>query len=337
MVEIKSEGTKVAKGENVFRYYSNNESELKRKIAELDEEIGDALEGQTEIYSADIQLLDRQIEEYMGKVLITNNLNDIEEYKTSISEALIKKAKITGELSPSGSYISKLIEQRRKYEEELNNGQEYIKAEIGGVVSYKVDGLEEELTPDKLSSLNEKILDGYNLKTGQMIPTSSEAGKIVNNFECYIAVFLDSEEANNAIVGKNITLRLSDSTEIKATIKQIIQQESEKVMIIFKTNKAVEDLISYRKISVDVVWWSDSGLKVPNSAIIEEGGLSYIVRNRAGYSDKILVKILNNNKNYSIIENYSTKELLELGYEEKEINKMKSISLYDEIIVNPKI
>lgn len=42
-------------------------------------------------------------------------------------------------------------------------------------------------------------------------------------------------------------------------------------MVVFRTNKAVEDLISYRKISVDVIWWSSEGLKVINSAILEEG------------------------------------------------------------------
>ena len=106
--------------------------------------------------------------------------------------------------------------------------------------------------------------------------------------------------------------------------------------MILKTNKAVEDLISYRKISVDVIWWSYSGLKVPNSAIIEEGGLSYIIRNRAGYKDKILVKVLKQNKSYSIIRNYLPKELTELGYDEKEKRTMKSISTYDEITTKPK-
>lgn len=57
----------------------------------------------------------------MQKLLATNNLNEIKEYKTIISNDLIKKAKIAGELSPSGTYINKQIEQRRKYEEELNN------------------------------------------------------------------------------------------------------------------------------------------------------------------------------------------------------------------------
>lgn len=106
-------------------------------------------------------------------------------------------------------------------------------------------------------------------------------------------------------------------------------------MVIFRTNKSVEELVSYRKISIDVIWWSKSGLKVVNSAIIEEGGLNYVIRNRTGYKDKILIKVQQENKNYSIIRNYTTEELLELGYDKDEIISMKSISLYDEILVSP--
>lgn len=105
-------------------------------------------------------------------------------------------------------------------------------------------------------------------------------------------------------------------------------------MLIFKINKSVEDLIAYRKISIDVIWWSYSGLKVPNTALMQENDLYYVIRNRTGYTDKILVKVLKQNKDYSIIENYTTKELLELGYTQDEISSMKSISLYDEISVN---
>ena len=139
------------------------------------------------------------------------------------------------------------------------------------------------------------------------------------------------------LYGSQVTLRLSDTREIDAKIEYNVLQENGDVMIIFRTNKAVEDLISYRKISIDVIWWSYEGLKVPNSAIIEEGGVNYVVRNRMGYSDKILVNIKKQNKNYSIIENYSTDELRELGWDDKEIYSRKSIGLYDEIVANPNI
>lgn len=297
----------------------------------MDVEIQDALEGQTDVYTADIQILDKQIEEYLGKIQKTNNIGEIEEYRNVISETLIKKAKIAGEKSPAGSYISNLIEKRRKYEEELNNGQEYIKAETSGLVSYRIDGLEEILSPNNFDNINEKLLLGYNLKTGQIIPASKEAGKIVNNYVSYIVVFLDSEEARNAKEGKTtVTLRLSDTKEVNAQLVYK-RQEEDKIMLIFKINKSVEDLIAYRKISLDVVWWSYSGLKVPNAALTQEDEKYYVTRNRTGYKDKILVKVLKQNKTYSIIENYKSEELKELGYSQEYINSRKSITIYDEI------
>ena len=133
--------------------------------------------------------------------------------------------------------------------------------------------------------------------------------------------------------GQTVKLRLADTREIDADITYIMQQESGEVMIIFKTNKAVEDLISYRKISIDVIWWSYQGLKVPNSALIKENNLYYIIRNRTDYKDKILINVLKQNKNYAIIDNYKPDELKELGFDNE---TRKTISLYDEIVANPK-
>ena len=76
-------------------------------------------------------------------------------------------------------------------------------------------------------------------------------------------------------------------------------------------------------------------MKVPNSSIIEKNGRNYIVRKRIGYIDNILVKLLKVSENYSIIENYTTAELKELGYSTDEIKNMKSITLYDEILLKP--
>lgn len=126
---------------------------------------------------------------------------------------------------------------------------------------------------------------------------------------------------------------MPNGKEISSEVEYIKEQEDGKKMLVFKINKEVEKLISYRKISLDVIWWSYSGLKISNSAIIEEGELSYIIRNRTGYKDKILVKILKQNQDYSIIKNYTTEELKALGYKQEEIISMKSIGLYDQIEV----
>lgn len=337
IVTIKSEGSKVASGDSVFRYCSPNEDKLEEKIAELDMEIQKAIEGQnTSIYSTDIQLLEKQIEEKLALLLKTNELAEIADYKSEISSYMIKKAKIAGELSPSGSYINKLITERSGYEQQLNSGQKYVSAPTSGLVSYKIDGYEEYLTVDNIDSITKETLTSIKSKTGQLIPSSSERGKVVNNFYCYIATILSSDNAMNAKVGDNIKLRLSNNDEVPAEIVRISEFTDGEAIVIFKITKDVEYLMSYRKISIDVIWWSASGLKVPNSTIITEGDKNYVIRNRVGYTDKILVQVVKQNNNYAIIENYTTQQLRNLGYTTDEITSMKSISLYDEVVLKPK-
>ena len=97
----------------------------------------------------------------------------------------------------------------------------------------------------------------------------------------------------------------------------------------------VEQLIGYRKISLELIWWNDKGLKVSNDSIIEKDEIKYVIRNRAGYRDKIMVKILRSNQYYSIIENYTNDELKEMEYSVEDIKSMKTVKLYDEIILKP--
>ena len=91
-----------------------------------------------------------------------------------------------------------------------------------------------------------------------------------------------------------MVLRISEANQVDAIIQYIVQEEGDNRVIVFKITENVEDLTQYREIYVDVIWWSYSGLKISNSAILEENDLSYIERSKAGFSDKIYVKILDN-------------------------------------------
>ena len=223
---------------------------------------------------------------------------------------------------------------RETYENELNSNSEYLEATTGGVVSYRIDGYETVLSSENLESIDIELLKSLELKTGQLVEQSEEAAKIVNNYEAYIAVVISTPSAMNAKEGQKVTLQLNTNEEVPARIEKIVD-ESDNRLIIFKVTKGVEDLVSYRKISLQIIWWSSSGLRVPNSSIITEGKLNYVVRNKAGYKDKILVKVLKQNSSYSIIGNYDTNELKELGFSTTEIRSTGKISLYDEIVLNP--
>ena len=336
MEKIKSEGEKVAVNEAVFRYYTKNEDSLTEKIAELDTKIQEAMANETELFTSDMKSLETQIDQKLLEISSINDTTKLEEYKKEINELITKKANIAGDLSPQGSYLKELIEERKNYEKELNSGAEYVNSSKSGVVSYKVDGLEDVLKPTEecFSTLTKQYLENLDLKTGKIVPTSEESGKIIDNTYCYIATISHTEEAKNAEVGDKVKVRLPSGSEVSAEITYIMQEDDDRVLIL-KIKKGVEELISYRKISFDLIWWSENGLKVPNQAIVKENDLAYVVRNRAGYLNKLLVKVKKEGEKYSIVEPYDTEELKELGFSNEEIISYRKISLYDEVILNP--
>ncbi len=337
MMQIKTEGERAAKDENIFRYYSTNEETLKQKIADLDNKIQEVMLSDTGLFNSDMKLLENQIDEKVADINQIQDSTKLAEYKKTIGDLVTKKAQIAGDLSPKGSYLNQLIEERKTYESQLNSGAEYVKAPMSGIVSYKVDGLEETLTPDNFSALSKSYLESLDLKTGKLVATNEESGKVIDNFSCYIVTVSSSEEAKSAEVGKKIKIRLSNNTEIPAEITNVIKEENEEIVLILKIEKQIEELINYRKISFDLIWWDASGLKVPNQAIVKVDDLDYVVRNRAGYLSKMLVKIKKQGEKYSIVEAYSTEELKELGFSNEEIAKYKKIAIYDEILLNPEV
>ncbi len=333
MVQIKNEGDRVANGDPIFRYYTSGEDDLKAKIAELDVKIQEAMEENNEdLFSTDTKLLDTQISETLDLIYDLNDTQKIKEYKRDISDYITRKAKIAGELSPSGSYLKKLIDERSSYENELNSGAEYINASKSGIVSYRIDGLEETLNVNDFSKINKEFLEGLNLKTGQIISTSNESGKIVNNFVAYIACVSDTENANNAEIGDTVKIALPSTKEVEAKVEYITKEENNEVTIIFSIHEGIDELLSYRKTSFDIIWWDAEGYKVPNSSIITENDLNYVIRTRAGYLDKVLVKVKKKTDSYSVVDNYSNSEIEELDIDS---GVSTSLMLYDELLLNP--
>lgn len=336
IIKIKEEGQRVAKGDSVFRYYSDKEGELESKIAELDGKIQAVLENEENLLPNDKKLLESQIENELDKVNEQNEISKLSEYKKTISSYITKKAKIIGENSPSGSYLKGLIEERTSYEEKLKQESEYITAPSAGMVSYKIDGLEKVLTTDNLNTFNKQFLQDLDLKVGKAIASSDVTAKIVNNYNNYIVFNSNSQEAKNAKVNDKVNIKVQNDEAIVAKIQNIIEEDDGSRTIAISVEKNIEELLSYRRISLDIIWWSASGYRVPNSAIKEINNVTYVVRNRNGYLNKMAVKVLKKGEDYSIVDSYSRDELLNLGLSSKEISDLKTLTLYDEILLNPK-
>ena len=237
-----------------------------------------------------------------------------------------------GELSPSGSYINQLINERNKYEKELNQSTDYIKTNLSGVVSTRIDDFENVLTTDAIENITYSELKDMKLRTDEIVPNSTKSIKIVDNYYCYIVVHITDEHKDNIQVGDTVQIRLNygNTEKTKAEIVSI-KDEGEGKTIVLKITKNVEDLINYRKISVDIIWWEEQGLKIPNAAVVGQGNNATVTLLKYGLEYTVRVKIQAQNDDYSIITDLSSSDLEELNLSSADVKR--SISIYDELVI----
>ena len=216
----------------------------------------------------------------------------------------------------------------------LNSSSEIIKAPQAGLVSYRVDGLEDTLRVDDFDYLTKELLDSFKLKVGSVIPQSNSSGKIIDNYYCYIATFMATEKSSSCKVGDTVKIRLSNSGDVLSANIVFTKDDVDGKIIVMQIKSDVESLVQYRRVSFDMIWWSFSGFKIPNSYIYTENDISYINKLNAGFGEKIPVKVERQNETYSIINNYSNEELVSLGFTEEEAKDISTIKLYDQIIID---
>jgi hypothetical protein len=332
--KIVDEGKKVAKGENVFRYYSDSEKENTSKINELNKQIQTLITTSSEqLYSTETKLIDEQIFDLLSKINSPNDIQTIKENQKKLDELMSKKSDEIGKISNKDSEIKKLVDERNALVQAVNSSSTYLTSTKSGIVSYRIDNLEEKITTDNLSIYNEEYINNLNLKNGRIISSSENSGKIVNNFTSYIAFTSKSDEAQNAKLKQKAYIELPSGKVINATVAQINENPSGSKTIIFSITEGIDELLMYRKTNLNIVWWYDRGFRIPNTAIIKEGEHSYIIRSKGGYLTKVLVKIDNETDYYSIVSNYSTSEIKELtGVDKKAAT---SLVLYDEVLTKP--
>lgn len=329
----KTEGSRVGKNEVIATYISKTKQEMESKIKELDEKIQSAMENQSKIYSSnDTKKIEAQIEDIIIKASSTNERQAILQYKKEIDTLTEKKAKLIGELSPSGSYINQLINERNEYEKELNESTDYIKTNISGVVSTRIDNLENVLVAQDVNNITYAQLEELKLRTDEIIPNSTKSIKIIDNYYCYIIVNITDEHKDTIKVGDKVQIRLNYGDVEKTTAEIVnISDEGESKTVVLKITKNVEELISYRKVSFDIIWWEEQGLKIPNIAVKGQGNNATVTLLKYGIEYEVRVKIQAQNEDYAIITDLSESDMQELNLTSEDVKR--SISIYDELII----
>lgn len=331
----KKEAEKVAKGEVVAKL-KNIDQKQEKQIEELTSKIEKKLaEQEINLNSSENILLNNRIENILEQVNSLNSQNRINEVTKQIEEQLLEKAKISGEFSKKGSELKKLIDEKQKIEKSITQKANAVKTPVSGLISYNVDGYESKLKTDNFDYLTRELIDNVEIKSGTKINSNDKNVKVIDSFKTYLVTVLKSENSKKQEVGNEIEIQIGNTEKQKAKIEYIKDIDKNSRIFVFKVDKNSEFLTQYRKIGANIIWWSESGIKVSNKAIINYEGQNYVVKQKARFQEIVPIKIIKATAEYSLVESYTTRELYEKY--KIELEDVPILQMFDEIIVNPKL
>lgn len=331
---IVEQGRRARENEVIATYQNDSYDEYQRQIAEIDKQIQTLVKDLPDTYSADLINIENKILDYSNEVQGTTSYLKIQEYKTKLDELAYKKITVLANASPDSSAIRDLLSQRENLENLSKTSDNTILTPISGVVTYKIDLLENTYDFNDIESYSysdfDKLISAYDNNS------NNDFGiKIVDNFKTYLLVKSQTGENDEYIkAGRNYKIRISDleNLVISATLVKNIK-EGECNYSLFKIDNEVDALVDYRKLSCEVIWYTETGIAVPLNAIYKDEiqGYDYVLLVYGADYVRVPVKIISQSDSIALVENVEESE-----YKKYNLDTTFKIELYDELVIEEK-
>ena len=321
------DGEKIAKGGVIAHIYDGDSAsanatkieELKAQLKQIEE-----IEGYNNMLAVDLNTVNAKISNYYNDFAFNSALGKYDKLNDSVSGLLTmmtRKKVATGEQTDFSSLKDAINIQIDQLSQSSGNVKGSIKATVSGYFVSVVDNFEDKLSTKDLSVFTP---DYFNeLTEGE----SSEdvIGKIVYDYEWYIACLVLINDSKFYKIGETVTLKTTTTSNPRLTAKVErvnLSPTGDDAVIIFSCNEMSSELATMRSGAITIIKNEYSGLKVDSKALRVVDGKTgvYIV---SGLEAKFVeANILYSNDSYAICE----------------LNNSDSskLRLYDEVIVKGK-
>ncbi len=340
-VELKNkvpEGQRVPYGKKVVEIVKGDymEEDLLPKINKLDERINEIIanEAEEDIFDKDIEKLDRSIDskiELIKSYSMEGDLENLTDIKNKLSADLYKKSLIAGSNSFSGKNLEQLQREKNQLEDLYNNNLDAIYAKCSGVVSYRLDGLEQSLNPINIDKMNiEDVKEIIALsEEDKSVPENHEGLKVIESYTWNICCIVNEEQIKDLKEGNRIKLLFQDdeSQLVSAKIIRISEPSEGDYLVALEVNEYIKDYYRIRTADLTIVTRQFEGFMVPSSCIAESNSQKGIFIVKKGIIRFVPAEILAFDDNMTLITN--------IEYEEDDNQAVRYIiKVYDEAIRN---
>ena len=332
-----SSGTKVASVSG-----TNYNSSLKEELEQIEKSIL-ALEKS----EADTELLIKD-KDKIGDIQKKLSL-ELQELinKGEYDQVYLLKEKITlynnksDEVNQSDTLISQSLEKLKQRKEditsEINSNFVNYYTNMGGIVSYNIDGYEEiYISRDFENYVYEKIKKGdipqKSLKEKSNVEANQPIYKIIDNFEWYMAIKIDDiKEIANYEIRDLIRIEFKENKEELVGRIVAINKSKDKAVVVLRFNNKLHEFYDIRFPEIYIIKNKIEGFKIPNKAIVEKDSIKGVyIKDVEGIVKFRPVNIIGEEGNYIYVDMGDNKSQIKLSGNEELV---KTISNYDEIFL----
>ncbi len=331
------DGDKVGSGAIIANIYSGEGvEEVSDRILAIDKKIS-VLENSSvsdKATKTDSKVIDDKINElfYLMRDRIENGDTEYAIYrKDELLTYLNKRQVLTQNLSGFEEQIVTLIREKETLAGQLINLEENISVAHPGYFYSQTDGYENIF---KVSSISDMTLKSYDeIVNSQPIDYSSGlvVGKIVESDEWYILSEISNEQIKKFNDGSVYKIKFPFSSDVAIDMtleKTIVENESDRAVLVFKSNYMPSGFKYLRKQSIQVIEESYTGYKISAKAVrVVDGvrGVYILSGNTVSFKE---IDVLAETDGYFIVKEQPTYLEDEFYY--------KKLGLYDNVIVSGK-
>ena len=321
LVTQAAEGSRVAVGQEIamvvpeeMQGVVDNLRNTQSQISDVQQELiqDGAAEGANAIYSEINGSLD-PIMDMVRSDAMNGNLSDMSSYASSITVLISQRESELSELNFDDERLSVLRDSEQSYENQLERNSTRINADTPGIVSFKLDGLENELSFELMLNADAGLIRDYiNSSTGIItsdlyIESGENVARIAKNEKQYIVAFLDSDTAtvDSFEVGSKHTINVgSEGISIGKCVVERAEPTKYGLLVVFSTTRYVENLLDLRTVDIEVVITETEGLRVPIGALVNpdfDRDIATIYINNKGFADEVSVIIEDSDREFAVI------------------------------------
>lgn len=220
--------------------------------------------------------------------------------------------------------------------------------ENAGLISYEIDGYEEEFQGEELEKYSYDLLDSKEYlekikgreeeidPSGDMQVSRGQAiYKIIDNFEWYIAIKVENkEDIADLSQGQGVKVKMDGEDEesiVKGYIRAI-NETGDKAVLVVKFNTMLYKYFNLRVKDVELIKNEFKAFKIPTKSIFEKDGQDGVyIKNKGGiveFRPVFLIKEVQDDSFIKIGDNSSN------IYLEEGSDPIRTVDQFDEIILN---